>query len=378
METLPLTVKRSVELVGLVVLAMVIIEGQQIIMPLLMAFFTSIVLLPVYRFLKRKKLPNFLAIFLSLLLMVIISGLIVFFIASQIKPVINDFAEIKQNFTSHINSLSAWFSEKTGISATEQTKFINDQSQKMLDFAGNFLGGAAGSMGAVLLFFGLLPIYTFLILLYKDILMKFVFFWFPVKNHPKVKDVVQEAESIIKSYIGGLLIQITYITILLGGTLLIFGIKHAMLIGIIFAILNLIPYIGALFGNIIGILLTLSSSQELGPVITVLVIIAIVQFLDNNILMPGIVGSKIKINALASLAGVFTGGALAGIPGMFLSLPLIAVFKVIFDRTEQFKQWGILFGDELPDKKKGSKFFQRKPKKETGTKTAKQTNGLNG
>jgi predicted PurR-regulated permease PerM len=146
----------------------------------------------------------------------------------------------------------------------------------------------------------------------------------------------------------GLLIQVTYITFLLGTALMIIGIKHALLIGVIFAILNLIPYVGALIGNIIGVLLTLSSSQELWPVFAVLITIAIVQFLDNNILMPRIVGSKVKINALASIVGVIVGGALAGISGMFLSLPMIAVLKIVFDRTQAFKQWGVLFGDEKP------------------------------
>jgi predicted PurR-regulated permease PerM len=76
--------------------------------------------------------------------------------------------------------------------------------------------------------------------------------------------------------------------------------------------------------------------------------IAAVQFLDNNILMPRIVGSKVKINALASIVGVIVAGSLAGISGMFLSLPVIAVLKIIFDRSNNFKQWGVLFGDEQP------------------------------
>jgi predicted PurR-regulated permease PerM len=161
----------------------------------------------------------------------------------------------------------------------------------------------------------------------------------------------------------GLLIQITYITILLGGTLLILGIKHALLIRIIFAILNLIPYIGALIGNILGMLLTLSTPQELWPVITVLLVIAAVQFLDNNILMPGIVVSKVKINPLAALIGVFTGGAIAGIAGMFISLPVLAVLKIIFDRTEHFKQWGILFGDQREPKRIYRKIINLKQRK---------------
>jgi len=168
----------------------------------------------------------------------------------------------------------------------------------------------------------------------------------------EVGETLKSVESIIQSYIGGLMIQFTYMTILLGGTLMLFGINYAFLIAIIFAVLNLIPYIGALIGNILGVLLTLSSTPDLGPVFTVLIIISIVQLLDNNILMPFIVGSKIRINALVSLFGVFFGGALAGIGGMFLSLPIMAVLKIVFDHTEQFKKWGVLFGDDKPIKSK--------------------------
>ncbi len=124
--------------------------------------------------------------------------------------------------------------------------------------------------------------------------MNFIFLWFPEKNHLEIREAAHEIELMIQSYLIGLLIQITYITVLSGSTLLIFGIKHALLIGIIFAILNIIPYIGAILGNLIGILLTLSSSQELWDALTVLLVIATVHFLDTNILMPRIVGSKVK------------------------------------------------------------------------------------
>jgi predicted PurR-regulated permease PerM len=174
--------------------------------------------------------------------------------------------------------------------------------------------------------------------------------WFKPNHHEKVKDAVYESETIIKSYLVGLLIQVTYMTILLGGILMLLGIKHALLIGVIFAFLNLIPYVGALIGNIIGVIITLASSTQLTPVITVLAVIAFVQFLDNNILMPRIVGSKVRINALFSILGVVIGGSIAGVSGMFLSMPIIAVLKVIFDRSEAYKQWGVLLGDERPAK----------------------------
>jgi predicted PurR-regulated permease PerM len=350
MEPLPLTVRRALELMGIYFLGMIILTGREVITPLVMAFFLALMLLPVLRFLRRRKVPEGLAIFLSIIFLVIILGLIIWFFSSQISRLIADFPQIKQNVKLHLNSLSHWIDTKWGVSTDRQVELINEQNDKLFNFAGGMLGGAASSVTGTLIFFGLLPIYIYLLLFYKNLLIRFVFIWFPHKSQPKVKEVIHETEVIIKSYLIGLLIQIAYITILLGGILLVIGIKHAILIGAIFAILNLIPYVGALVGNIIGVLLTLSSSQQLWPIFAVLITIAFVQFLDNNILMPRIVGSKVKINALATIVGVIVAGALAGVAGMFLSLPVIAVLKIIFDRTENMKQWGVLLGDERPIK----------------------------
>ena len=347
-NNLPLTVRRALELMGIYFLGMIIFIGRDVITPLVMAFFLSLILLPVYRWLRRHKLGEGLAISLSLLVMIVVIGLIVWFFSSQISGLVADFPQIKANVQAHLDSLSQWVGSKFGITAERQTQMISDYNDKLLNWAGGLLGGAASSVTGVLIFVGLLPIYIFLMLFYKNLLLRFVFLWFPREQHPKVEDVMRETEVIIKSYLVGLLIQITYITILLGGILLIFGIKHAILIGAIFAVLNLIPYVGALIGNILGVVLTLSSTQELTPIIIVLATIAFVQFLDNNILMPRIVGSKVKINALATIIGVIVAGALAGVSGMFLSLPVIAVLKIIFDRTENLKQWGVLLGDEKP------------------------------
>ncbi|MES2419030.1 MAG: AI-2E family transporter [Bacteroidota bacterium] len=345
---LPLTVRRSIELLGIVLVIAILVVGKDIIMPVIMAFFVSIMLLPIFRFLRKHKVPESLAIILPILLVFIFIAGIVWFFSAQVGMLADDFPQIKQNVAKHLESLKEWIDSFTHISTTKQENFLKEKSDDLLNMAGKAAGGAAVTLSSVFVFVGLLPIYIYLILFYKDILLRFVFMWFKPDHHPKVKDAVYETESIIKNYLIGLLIQVSYMTILLGGILLLFGIKHALLIGVIFAILNLIPYVGALIGNLIGVLLTLTSSTELWPVITVLAVIAVVQFLDNNILMPRIVGSKIKINALFSILGVFIGGSIAGVAGMFLSMPIIAVLKIIFDRSEQFKQWGVLLGDERP------------------------------
>ncbi len=65
--------------------------------------------------------------------------------------------------------------------------------------------------------------------------------------------------------------------------------------------------------------------------------------------MPRIVGSKVQINSLVAIVGIVIAGSLAGISGMFLALPIIAVLKIAFDRTKDFKKWGVLIGTDVPE-----------------------------
>jgi predicted PurR-regulated permease PerM len=89
----------------------------------------------------------------------------------------------------------------------------------------------------------------------------------------------------------------------------------------------MIPYVGMLIAGIVCMLITLANSNNIADILWVAVVLTIVQFIDNNILMPYVVSSKVKINALVSIVGVLIGGALAGVSGMFLSIPGIAIMK---------------------------------------------------
>jgi len=71
--------------------------------------------------------------------------------------------------------------------------------------------------------------------------------------------------------------------------------------------------------------------------------------------MPLIVGNKVRINALVTIVGVVIGGALCGVSGMFLAIPGLAVMKVIFDRVEGLKPWGMVLGDDTAGKRKKEK-----------------------
>lgn len=345
---MPDTVRRAIELGGLFVLGWIVVNGNAIIMPLLMAFFFSLMLLPVFRFFRRWKVPEALAVFLPILLFTIVVALIIWLFSSQVSALVDDFPKIQRTVARHLDDLSSWICRSFGYSPAEQLKFINVQSKKLFSSLGGVLTAAAGSLSGIVIFLGLLPVYIYLIMLYRKLFVKFVRMWFQKGQFASVDEAIRQIEKMVKSYLVGLVIQITYIIILLGGLLWVLGIQNALLIGIIFAFLNLIPYLGALIGNILGVLLTLASSDRLADVLLVLAAITVVQFLDNNILMPRIVGSQVKINPLVSIVGIIAGGTMGGLSGMFLAMPVLSILKIICDRSENYRQWGVLLGDDHP------------------------------
>ncbi len=345
---MPITVRRSIELLGLCAAGVVIIYGQEVLMPLLMAFFISLLMLPLFRWLTKHRVPEVLSIVLCIAAFVLVVLGIAAFLSFQIGLLVKDLDAIQQNLMIHWNKLSGWINEKAHFSADQQLSMVKKQIGGIGGNISKYLQGAAVSLSGILIFIGLVPIYIFLIIFYRNLLLRFTFLWFEKPQFPVVESAVRETEVIVKYYLVGLLIQIAYLTILVSGILMLFGVKHAILIGVTFAILNLIPYVGALIGNIVGVVLTLTSSQDLTQIWIVLITIAVVQFLDNNILMPRIVGSKVKVNALASIVGIIIGGTMAGVSGMFLSIPIMAVLKIVFDKSASLKQWGVLLGDDRP------------------------------
>jgi predicted PurR-regulated permease PerM len=343
---MPVTVRRSLELLGLFLIGTIVVLGKIVIMPLLMSFFFSLVLLSVFRLFRKMKLPEAIAIFFSILLLTIFGALVVWLFYGQLSDLMDDLPQIQTTVSKHLDSFSKWIGRNFAFSPTAQFQFMREQSNKIFNFAGSRLGGIAGSVSGMLLFVGLMPVYIFLIMLYRHLFLNFILMCFDKKDKENIELIAHQTELMVKSYLVGLLIQIAYLVILLSGILMLFGMKHALLIGIIFAFLNLIPYLGSLIAEILAVLLTLASSDNVLDILIVLGVIAFVQFLDNNILMPRIVGYQVKINPLVSIVSIIMAGAMVGISGMFLAMPIVAILKIVFDHIEKYKKYGYLLGDE--------------------------------
>jgi predicted PurR-regulated permease PerM len=185
-------------------------------------------------------------------------------------------------------------------------------------------------------------------MLYKTLILNFFYEVFSAENQQKVGEILAETKAAIQSYIVGLLIETGIVAVMNSCALLILGVPNAILIGVIGAILNLLPYIGGIIAIALPVLMATVSFDGYTTQLLIIAAYALIQFIDNNLLVPKIVSSKVQINALVSIVIVLMGAAVWGVPGMFLSIPFIAVLKIIFDRIDELKPWGKLLGDNIP------------------------------
>lgn len=323
--------------------------GSDIIMPLLLATLFAILLRPVVVFFNKKcKIPHVIAVLTAVLIFIVFVLAVIFFISYQVTEFADDWPKIRYNMRVNYDHLRTWIKEHFNISYMKQETYLESVKTNSFNNKKEIVGSTLSTFSSTLLNLLLIPIYTFLILLYRNLFKKFLSKLVRTSNHPILIDILSEIKVVVQSYIVGLLIELGIVAVLTTVGLMIIGVPYAILLGTITAVLNLIPYIGILVAGAISILVALTNFTDFTTAIGVVVVNAVVQLIDNNFLVPKIVASKVKLNALVSIIAVFMGGALGGVMGMFLAIPICAIVKVIFDRIDGLKPWGYLFGDDMP------------------------------
>lgn len=356
METatkIPSYIKFPLVLISLSIITFILFIGQHIFIPLLLALFFAIILSPFVAFLTTKlHFSHTIAVMFAVVTFFLIIAGIVVLISWQISDMTNDWIKIRQNLLLHYEHWQQWIKQKYNLSYNKQQDYIQRVANGTFKGDSQLMGNTLSSFTGTVLNIVLIPIYCFLILLYRNLFLTFLYNIVRYKNEEILIEVLSEIKSVVKSYILGLFMEMGIVGVLTTTGFLILGIHYAVLLGAITAILNLIPYVGILSAGLIAIFATLGNSTDIYLIVGVISVNVVVQLIDNNIIVPKIVGNKVSINALVTMVGVIVGGSLWGIPGMILSIPISAIIKIIFDNIESLKPWGALMGNIIPSSSK--------------------------
>ncbi len=346
---LPFYAKAALFCAGIYFFVTMLYVGSGIIVPFLFGTVIAILLHPVVKFFERHKINRILAIIITLLLSFVMIVAFALFMISQMSRFSESWPVFVDKFTGLLNQTINWAPGYFDISIDNVNNLIIRLKTELLNMSSSLIGQTIVSAGNGLVVVFLIPVYVFLLLFYHPLLIDFVYKLFSDDSQSKVKEIITQTKSVVQRYLVGLFIETLIIATLNSIGLLMLGIDYAILLGILGALLNVIPYIGGIVAMGLYVMITLVTKDSSWFALYVLFMFMFIQLIDNNYIVPKIVASKVRINALVSIVVVLVGGALWGVAGMFLSIPLIAIVKVICDHIEPLNPYGFLLGDTMPE-----------------------------
>jgi predicted PurR-regulated permease PerM len=255
-----------------------------------------------------------------------------------------DFPSFRTKALSNIDLMESRIEEVFGITGLSIVDFLRTRVAMMFDAGNDFFNRLFTATAGTLFRFGILPVFIFMLLYYRT---KFAHFILklagPEKKEVALK-VLREVSKVASRYMGGIFTVVFVMCFLNSFGFILIGLKYAIVLGVMAAMFSFIPHFGSIIGYSMPFVFALLTGDSPSMALRVLLMLLVVQFLEHNILMPNIVGSYVKLNPFIIILGVIAGGMVWGIPGMFIVVPVLAVFRIIFINIDSLKPYGYLIG----------------------------------
>lgn len=324
--------------------------ARPFLVPLTFAALFAMLLLPLSLWMEERGLHRILTVLLSLLVLVAFFAGIVWLVWWQVSDLAKDAQQIEHNLTRRIEDLRTYLSQSLGISRKQQDEIIRQQQSsgggKLSGLVAQFLSGLGGFLTNVLL----VVVYTFLFIYFRDHIKKFILMLVPKGEQGKAEATIHRCRMVAQKYIIGLMLMILSLWVMYGIGFSLVGVKNAIFFAILCGLLEIVPFIGNLTGNLITVLMSVAQGGDLSMIIGIVVTYGTVQFLQTYLLEPLVVGAEVNIHPLFTIIGIVIGELLWGISGMVLAIPLMGIAKIVCDNVESLKPYGYLIGGEKQKK----------------------------
>ena len=273
----------------------------------------------------------------------------VYFISNQYISMANEMPDVQNKVEETGDDLVSFLGQKTPYNHKEITAFIDDTLDKMVTNFGAYFSSAIDSITGVISFLILLPVYTFLILINRKKIRTFIDKLSVENEHvSKIKwyKNLLQISNMLRKYLLGLIIVAGILAVLNITGLYLLGVKYALILGLSAAALSVIPYIWNIVGGGFALFVTYASSSNTWVLLGVLILFVVIQFIEGNLITPKIMGNQLGINPLIVIIALLIGGYVWGITGMILSLPAVAIFKILLSNNKPTEPLAVLISEE--------------------------------
>lgn len=331
----------------------VLFYGKVVLVPVLFAALLAMLMAPVCRWLDAHGLSRPLSTAICILILLISLLAVLGVVAAEISTFAGEAEAIEKKANELLATLQRFIQQNVGVEPEKQMTMAKEQVKNMGksagSFAGAFIGGITNTIAGLLITL----VFTFLFLFNKERYESFFLKLYKEEETAKVKAIVNQITTVAQKYLTGRVMSILTLATLYSIGLLIVGIKNAVLLAGIAALLTVVPYIGSVIGGMFPFFMALVTEDSLQPAAMVVVVIVAIQTIDNYFIEPNMVGGEVSLSAFASILAILVGGVVWGVAGMVLFIPLLGIVKIVCDHVEPLKPLGYVMGD--PDGNKPSK-----------------------
>ncbi len=291
---------------------------------------------------KRARGLSILTVYIIVLIILIIAiNYLLPIVSSSIIDLVSNIQVYYNSLITNIDNLpdDSILKNEIVLDVIESIKNIDLKQFVNMDKLAEYAKGVINVAGKIFDFFVAIIVSVYLLLERKQILEfikklgKAIFKERTYNNFGKYFD---RTNNIFFNFLAGQLLDGIVIAIITSIAMSIMGVKYAVLLGVMIGVFNLIPYFGAIIAVILAALITLLTGGFWQALVMVIVV-TILQQIDANIINPKILGNSLKISPLLVIFAVSLGGAYFGFWGMFLSVPVIAVLKLLITDFIEYK-----------------------------------------
>ncbi len=320
--------------------AVILYFGKTLLIPLFFGLLIAIVLYPVCKWLEGHGWNRPLSIAACLLIVAILFAALLALLVWQIKVFSNDLPELLSRLEVVLRQLQLWAVENIGATNELQTNW----GEKLTGTIGSVLQSTAQATVNTLFILFLTPVYTALFLYHRKVFVQYLKLIVPTRYQHQLEAILNQTIATYFNYIKGMILVYIIVGILNSIGLLILGVKHAVLFGMLCAIMTIIPYIGIVVSALLPISVIWMDTGSIWYPVGVVAVFTFVQYLEANVIFPKVVGTQLHVSTFAMLVAIIAGGIIWGVSGMVLFIPFVAILKIISDNIEEWKPINLLLG----------------------------------
>ena len=327
--------------------------AQDLFIPITIACLLSLLLLPIQEKLERKT-GKVVSIVLCLLIIITFISSVTLLFASQVISFSDQFSELKNKATERFHDALHLIESKTSISTSNQKKWLSEMSGGKIH-PGKWIQSVFMAGSSLLLTFGLIIVYIFCFLYYKEKFNSFFMSFAKEENKQRMAEALVKIKHLVSHYFIGMVIVMVILGTMHSIGLLLLGIPNAIFLGYLASMFIIVPVVGTMIGSSIPFTIALLTKDSAWYAIGVAGVFSFNIFMESQVLTPNIVGSHIKINPMAIIIAIVIGGSIWGIAGMVLFIPIVGMVKIVSQNVENLAPLDILLSD---DKKEGPSFWE--------------------